>query len=74
MSGGLSAKFTLGGQVLKNRIVLAPMTRARCDPTQDHFDIKNSLANDVMAEYYSQRASAGLMITEGTQISELAWG
>jgi N-ethylmaleimide reductase len=69
------AKFTIGGQELNNRIVHAPMTRARCDPTpEDPFSIKNSLPNDVMVEYYAQRAGAGLIVSEGTQISELAWG
>jgi N-ethylmaleimide reductase len=68
------SKITIGGQELQNRIVMAPMTRARCDVTEDPFDIKNSLPNDLMVEYYSQRASAGLIITEGTQISELATG
>lgn len=68
------SKITIGGQELQNRIVMAPMTRARCDVTEDPFDIKNSLPNDLMLEYYSQRASAGLIITEGTQISELATG
>lgn len=71
----LFSKFTLGGQELQNRMVLAPMTRGRCEPTPDDlFSIKNSLPNDRMAEYYAQRASAGLIITEGTQISELSWG
>lgn len=42
---------------LKNRIVMAPMTRSRA--------IQN-IPNDLMALYYSQRATAGLIITEGT--------
>lgn len=42
---------------LKNRIVMAPMTRCRATP--DH------LPTPIMAEYYGQRASAGLIITEG---------
>ncbi|KAL9178350.1 hypothetical protein ACHAXT_001778 [Thalassiosira profunda] len=61
---GLQAKFTLGDDLeLSNRLVMAPMTCARCDPGTD-------MPNDVMKEYYTQRASAGLIITEGTQISE----
>lgn len=44
----------------KNRIFMAPMTRSRAP---EH------LATELMATYYSQRASAGLIITEGTQIS-----
>ena len=68
------SKITIGDQELQNRIVMAPMTRARCNITEDPFDIENSLPNELMVEYYKQRASAGLIITEGTQISELAWG
>lgn len=45
---------------LKNRIVMAPMTRSRAI---------NNIPNDLMAEYYAQRASAGLIITEGTSPS-----
>ncbi|SMO94049.1 alkene reductase [Gracilimonas mengyeensis] len=45
---------------LKNRIAMAPMTRSRAI---------GSIPNDLMAEYYSQRSSAGLIITEGTSPS-----
>jgi N-ethylmaleimide reductase len=45
-----------------NRIVLAPMTRSRTAQPGD-------VPTDLMAEYYAQRASAGFMITEATQIS-----
>jgi len=45
-----------------NRIVLAPMTRSRTVQPGD-------IPTDLMAEYYAQRASAGFMITEATQIS-----
>ena len=45
-----------------NRIVLAPMTRSRTAQPGD-------IPTDLMAEYYAQRASAGFMITEATQIS-----
>ncbi|WP_345991836.1 alkene reductase [Sulfurimonas sp. HSL-1716] len=51
----------LGNYNLKNRIFMAPMTRCR--------SVKNNVPNDLMAKYYAQRASAGLIITEGTQIS-----
>jgi N-ethylmaleimide reductase len=50
----------VGSIALKNRIVMAPMTRCRA--------IEN-IPNDLMAEYYSQRSSAGLIITEGTSPS-----
>ena len=46
----------------KNRVVLAPMTRSRTDQPGD-------IPNELMAEYYAQRASAGFIITEATQIS-----
>jgi len=45
---------------LKNRVVMAPMTRSRAD---------GNLPNELMAEYYGQRAGAGLIITEGTSPS-----
>jgi N-ethylmaleimide reductase len=50
----------IGSIELKNRIVMAPMTRCRA--------IKN-VPNDLMADYYKQRSSAGLIITEGTSPS-----
>lgn len=66
----LSTKFTLGGQELKNRFVLAPLTRGRCENTEDPFDPMNNMPNELMATYYEQRASGGLIITEATAISE----
>jgi N-ethylmaleimide reductase len=53
----LFESFSVPGIRLKNRIVMAPMTRARAI---------HSIPNDLMALYYSQRAAAGLIITEGT--------
>lgn len=52
----LSSPFTLGPIELKNRAVMAPMTRSRAI---------DNVPNDLMAEYYGQRAGAGLLITEG---------
>src|SRR5450759_561718 len=46
---------------LKNRAVMAPMTRSRA--------VDKSTPNELMAEYYGQRTSAGLIITEGTSPS-----
>jgi N-ethylmaleimide reductase len=46
---------------LKNRIVMSPMTRSRA--------VDANIPNELMAEYYGQRASAGLIITEGTSPS-----
>jgi N-ethylmaleimide reductase len=51
----------MGDFELKNRIVLAPMTRGRAGTER--------VPNELMAEYYSQRASAGLLITEATVVS-----
>ena len=49
--------YTRGGLVLKNHLVMAPMTRSRAI---------GNIPNELMAEYYGQRSSAGLIITEGT--------
>lgn len=51
---------TVGSVELKNRIVMAPMTRCRAI---------GNIPNDLMAKYYGQRAGAGLIITEGTSPS-----
>ncbi|PIY31659.1 MAG: alkene reductase, partial [Bacteroidetes bacterium CG_4_10_14_3_um_filter_42_6] len=53
----LNSKYTLGSTELKNRIVMSPMTRSRAI---------DNIPNDLMMEYYSQRADGGLLITEGT--------
>lgn len=66
MSKQLLTTYTLHDLNLRNRVVLAPMTRGRAG--------KNRLPNAIMAEYYVQRASAGLLITEGTTISAQANG
>jgi len=52
---------TLGTLSLHNRIVMAPMTRSRCTEA--------NTPNDLMIEYYRQRAAAGLIVTEGTSPS-----
>lgn len=52
--------YTLKKLNLKNRVVMAPMTRSRA---------LQNLANDLMAKYYGQRATAGLIITEGVSPS-----
>ncbi len=59
--------FTLGDLVLKNRIVMAPLTRSRAAAGSD-------APTDLNAEYYRQRASAGLIIAEATQISQQGQG
>lgn len=55
-----------GALRLKNRIWMAPLTRARAGESR--------LANDLMAQYYAQRASAGLIISEATAISAMGYG
>ena len=55
----------VGTHLLRNRIVLAPMTRSRAD---------GDVPTDLMATYYAQRASAGLIVTEGVQPSPIGQG
>lgn len=57
--------FNLSGIVLQNRIVMAPMTRARA---------VNDIADEQTALYYTQRATAGLIVSEGTPISRQGQG
>lgn len=52
----------MNGVALKNRFLMAPMTRSRASQPGD-------VPNKLMAEYYGQRASAGIIISEATQIS-----
>lgn len=59
--------LALGPLTLPNRIAMAPMTRSRTTRPGD-------IPNAMMAEYYAQRASAGLIITEATQISRQGQG
>lgn len=63
----LLEKLQLGDLELKNRIVMAPMTRSRADNP-------GNIPTELQATYYSQRASAGLLITEGSQVSKIAVG
>ena len=56
----LLTPLQVGAATLSNRMLMAPLTRARSDLAH--------LPNDLMAEYYAQRASAGLVITECTMI------
>ena len=56
----LFSNTTLGPLPLQNRLVMAPMTRNRAI---------GSIPNELMAQYYAQRASAGLIVTEGTSPS-----
>ncbi len=63
----LLSPYTLGDLKLKNRIVMAPLTRTRAEN-------RGKVPNELMAEYYRQRAGAGLIITEGTFVSEQGQG
>jgi N-ethylmaleimide reductase len=56
----LFSSYNLSGLELSNRMVMAPMTRSRAI---------GNIPNSLIAEYYAQRASAGLIITEGTSPS-----
>jgi N-ethylmaleimide reductase len=53
--------YRLGEIELNNRLVMAPMTRSRA--------IEQNVPNPIAANYYAQRASAGLIVTEATQVS-----
>jgi len=61
----LFTPYRLGSLELKNRVIMAPMTRNRAT---------NNLPNALMAEYYSQRSEAGLIIAEGTSPSRNGLG
>ncbi|MEC5216712.1 N-ethylmaleimide reductase [Actimicrobium sp. GrIS 1.19] len=65
-SSDLFKPFQLGALQLSNRIVMAPLTRSRAK--------EDDLPGDLAAEYYVQRASAGLIISEATQISQQGKG
>jgi len=56
----------LGALVLANRVFMAPLTRNRADA--------DGVPGELAAIYYSQRASAGLIVTEATQISPMGKG
>ncbi len=58
--------LTVGALTLRNRLVMAPLTRSRAD--------EGRVPNDLMQDYYVQRASAGLIITEATAITPSAVG
>lgn len=62
----LLTPYDFAGLSLRNRVVMAPMTRARAGASR--------VPNALMAEYYHQRANAGLIITEATTISPQANG
>jgi len=66
MSTDLFSPIALGPLTLPNRLVMAPMTRSRTGAADT--------PTDLAATYYAQRATAGLIIAEATQVSALAKG
>ncbi len=58
--------LTVGEWRLPNRVVLAPLTRTRASAGR--------VPNALMAEYYRQRAGAGLILTEATSVSPMGVG
>jgi N-ethylmaleimide reductase len=60
MNNPLFGTYKLGSLALSNRVVMAPLTRSRAI---------GNVPNSLMAQYYTQRAQAGLIITEGTSPS-----
>ncbi|HZF16046.1 MAG TPA: alkene reductase [Steroidobacteraceae bacterium] len=63
---GLFDSLTVGDLVLPNRIIMAPLTRCRA--------VDDRVPNALMAQYYAQRASAGLILTEATIVSAMGAG
>jgi 2,4-dienoyl-CoA reductase-like NADH-dependent reductase (Old Yellow Enzyme family) len=61
MHDALFTPLKMGSIEAKNRIMMAPLTRGRADP--------GFIPNDTMREYYTQRAGAGMILTEATGIS-----
>ncbi|QDZ29386.1 alkene reductase [Noviherbaspirillum sp. UKPF54] len=66
LADALFQPVKLGPLELKNRIVMAPMTRNRAD--------QGNVPAEMTIEYYAQRASVGLIIAEATQVSDTAQG
>ena len=67
MTKQLLTPTKIGDLQLKNRVILAPMTRTRATP--------EGCPTELMAEFYGQRSSAGLVIAEATGVdsSAIAW-
>ena len=65
-TSGLFEPLSIGNLHLKNRIAMAPMTRGRAGSTR--------VPNELMADYYLQRSTAGLLIAEATVVSKQGIG
>lgn len=66
MNMELFEQVQLGSQTLRNKMVMAAMTRSRAE--------ESGVVGDLTVLYYTQRASAGMILTEGINISEQATG
>src|SRR5260221_6516757 len=62
----LQDPIRIGDWELPNRVIIAPLTRCRAS--------KGRASNDLMPQYYQQRAGAGLIISEATSISPMGAG
>ncbi len=62
----LLSPIKIGSIELRNRVIMAPLTRSRSN--------REGIPNDLMRQYYEQRASAGLIISEATNISPMGVG
>lgn len=67
VTSSLFESLSVGAVTLPNRVLMAPLTRMRATDPGD-------VPNPLMAEYYRQRAGAGLIVTEGTQILPVGKG
>jgi N-ethylmaleimide reductase len=66
MGKSWSDTLSLGKIDIKNRVFLSALTRVRCE--------LDGIPTDLVAEYYAQRAGAGLMLTESASISQRGSG
>ena len=66
LKSALLSPFSLHGLNLANRVVMSPMTRSRSGP--------EGIPGEIVAQYYQQRSSVGLIVTEGVSISQQAAG
>jgi 2,4-dienoyl-CoA reductase-like NADH-dependent reductase (Old Yellow Enzyme family) len=62
----LFSELQIGDLTIKNKIIMSPLTRCRA--------IENRVPNKLMAEYYAQRASVGLIISEATAVTPMGVG
>lgn len=63
----LFSELKVGALTLSNRVIMAPLTRSRASGT-------GRVPNDLMVQYYEQRATAGLILTEATAVTPMGVG